>query len=96
VVDEQGQAVETERLLARISPDFAGPVMRGEELRQQTFRRMRDSHATIAVDPSGRLWYACGRAAVPDALQTLTLLLVLLSRNDLAFSAVLDRERISV
>ena len=29
---------------------------------------------------------------LPDALRTLTLLLVLLSRNDLAFSAVLDQE----
>ena len=66
--------------------------MHGEELRQQTFLRMRESRATIAVDTAGRLWYAAGHAPLPDALRTLTLLLVLLSRNDRAFSAVLDQQ----
>ena len=92
VVDERGQAVEAERLLTLLAGNLTGPVPHGNELRQQTFLRMRESHATIAVDPAGRLWYASGHAALPDALRTLTLLLVLLSRNDLAFSAVLDEE----
>ena len=91
VVDERGQAVETARLSALIAASFAGPVMQGEELRQQTFLRMRESRATIAADPAGRLWYATGHTPLPDALRTLTLLLVLLSRDDLAFSAVLER-----
>ncbi|MGA2253071.1 MAG: hypothetical protein ABSG53_00280 [Thermoguttaceae bacterium] len=92
VVDECGQAVEAERLLALIARSFAGPVMHGEELRQQTFLRMRESRATIAVDSAGRLWYVSGHGPIPDALRTLTHLLVLLSRNDRAFSAVLDQE----
>ena len=92
VVDQCGRSVKTEELSALIAGSFAGPVMQGEELRQQTFLRMRESRATIAADPAGRLWYAAGHAPLPDALRTLTLLLVLLSRNDLAFSAVLDQE----
>jgi hypothetical protein len=72
-----------------IAGSFACPVTQGEELRQQTFLRMRESRATMAVDTSGRLWYAFGHAPLPDALRTLTHLLVLLSRNDLAFSTVL-------
>jgi len=92
LVDERGQTVEVKRLLARIAGNFAGPVMHGQERRQQTFQRMRETRATIALDPAGRIWYAAGHVAVPDALRTLTLVLVLLSRSDRAFSAVLDRE----
>jgi hypothetical protein len=91
VVDERGQSVEAKRLLALIAGGFAGPVMHGEVLRQQTFLRMQANCAGLAVDPAGRLWYAAGHAPLPDALQTLTLLLVLLSRDDRPFSAVLDR-----
>ncbi|MGO9112478.1 MAG: hypothetical protein ACLP9L_24875 [Thermoguttaceae bacterium] len=91
VVDERGQAVATEQLLALIAGSIAGPAMHGEELRQQTFLRMRESRATTAIDPAGRLWFASDQAPMPDALRTLTLLLVLLSRNDLAFSVVLDQ-----
>jgi len=92
VVDERGQAVEAERLLALIGGNSGGLVMHGEESRQQTFLRMRDGRAAMAVDSAGRLWYASGHAPLPDALRTLTLLLVLLSRNDLPFSAVLDQK----
>jgi phosphomannomutase len=92
VVDERGQPVETEKLLALFAGSFSGPVMRSEGLRQQTFRRMRESRATIAADTAGRLWYAAGHVPLPDALQTLTHLLVLLSRDDRAFSAVLDQQ----
>ena len=87
--DERGQAVEAQNLMALIAGNLAGPVMHSEDLRQQTFLRMRESRATIATDTAGRLWYAAGHAPLPDALQTLTRLLVLLSRDDLAFSAVL-------
>jgi phosphomannomutase len=90
VVDERGQAVPMERLLALVAGISAGPVMHGEELRQKTFLRMRENGASIAADPAGRLWYASGHAPLPDALRTLTLLLVLLSGNDLQFSVVLD------
>jgi hypothetical protein len=91
VVDERGQSVTAERLRAVIAGGLAGAAMQGEELRQQTFRRMQEDHAAMTVDAAGRLWYASGQAVVPDALRTLTHLLVLLSRDDLAFSAVLDR-----
>jgi hypothetical protein len=90
VVDERGQSVATERLLALIAASFAGPAVRGEKLRQQTFLRMQESGAAIAADAAGRLWYADNHAPLPDALRTLTHLLVLLSRNDLELSAVLD------
>jgi len=92
VVDERGRAVPAERLLACVAGGLTGPIMHGGELRQQTFLRMRESRAEIGVDPAGRLWYASGHSPVPDALRTLTLLLVLLSCNDRAFSAVLDQE----
>ena len=91
VVDERGQLVEAARLLTMLAGGFDGPIVQGEKLRQQTFRRMRESDATIAADSAGRLWYACGHAPLPDALRTLTLLLVHLSRDDRAFSEVLDR-----
>ena len=92
VVDERGQSVEAEQLLALIAGNFSGPPMQSEELRQQTFLRMLESRAALALGAAGRLWYAGGHAPFPDALRTLTYLLVLLSRNDLAFSAVLDRK----
>jgi phosphomannomutase len=87
VVDERGQTVEAERLSALIAGSFAGVVMQGEKLRQQTFLRMQECGAAMAVDRAGRLWYASGHDPLPDALQTLTRLLVLLSRDDRAFSA---------
>ena len=86
VVDERGQSVAAERLLALIAGSSSGPVLKGEELRQQTFLRMREGRAAMAVDAAGRLWYAGSHAPLPDALRTLTFLLVLLSRDDRAFS----------
>jgi phosphomannomutase len=91
VVDERGQSIEAGRLLALLAGNVAASVVPGEELRQRTFLQMRESGAAIAADAAGRLWYAGSHAPLPDALRTLTFLLVLLSRNDLAFSAVLAR-----
>ena len=42
--------------------------------------------------PSARFWHAIGGPPLPDALTTLTLLLVILSQSDQRFSEVLDRE----
>ena len=54
VVDERGQSVETERLLALVRREFRRPRHAERRLRQQTFRRMRESRATIAADtPAG-------------------------------------------
>jgi phosphomannomutase len=89
--DERGRAVEAQELLALLAADFADPAVTGGELRQQTFRTMRHSGATIATDSAGRIWYAGRHAPLPDALQTVTLLLVLLSRGDLALSDVLSQ-----
>jgi len=52
---------------------------------------LRRHEAFLAGGPSGRLWYAVGHPS-PDALRTLTLLLVLLSRSDRRLSDVLDAE----
>ena len=49
-----------------------------------------EQHAVLGGGPSGRYWHAVGRLALPDALRTLTLLLVLLSRDDRPVSEVLD------
>ena len=91
VVNERGQPVAADRLLALIAGSVADAVMHGGELRQQTFRGMRECGARIAFDTAGRLWYSARQGAVPDALRTLTYLVVLLSHNDLAFSAVLNQ-----
>ena len=93
VVNERGQSVEIERLSALVAASLACPVMQGGELRQQTFLRIRESRLRPAPPTRpARLWYTTGHAPLPDALRTLTILLVLLTRDDLAFSAVLDRE----
>ena len=52
---------------------------------------LRSHGALLAGGPSGRFWYALGHPS-PDALRTLTLLLVLLSRSDRRLSDVLDAD----
>ena len=92
VVNEQGQAVDAMRLARLIAMELGSPVMPGEELRQQTFLRMRQSGETMAVNAAGRIWYAAGHAPLADALRTLTLLLVVLSRDDRALSERMKAE----
>ncbi len=53
---------------------------------------MRQHGATLGGGPTGRFWYAATGPPLPDALMTLTLLLVILSRSDRRLSEVLDRE----
>ncbi len=53
---------------------------------------MREHGALLGGGPSGRFWYADAGFPSPDALMTVTRLLVLLSRSDEPLSAVLDRE----
>ena len=92
VVDERGQAVEAERLLALIAGSFAGPVMQWRrtaaadfpaDARKPCDDRRRPGRPALVCRRS------CRRARRPANLDAL---LVLLSRNDLAFSAVLDQE----
>jgi phosphomannomutase len=53
---------------------------------------MRRHDALLGGGPSGRYWHSIGQVPLPDALATLTLVLVLLSRDDRPLSAVLDAE----
>jgi phosphomannomutase len=56
---------------------------------------MREHGAMLGGGPSGRFWHANLGVPLPDALMTITRLLVLLSRSDEPFSAVLDREAVT-
>lgn len=67
------------------------PTVRATTTRAGMDHTMREHRAILGGGPSGRFWYACG-PAVPDALRTLTHLLVLLSRSDRRMSEVLDAE----
>jgi len=78
------------------SPSSAGAI--GPRLELSDARRpamaaaMREHGAIFGGGPSGRFWYSDAGPPLLDALRTVTLLLVLLSRSDRAFSEVLDRE----
>jgi len=62
--------------------------------RAATFAAMRQEKVAFADSGDGRLWYSSGNLPLPDALMTISLLLVLLSRSDRPFSEVLDREAV--
>ncbi len=124
LVDEQGRAVATDRLLPLIAsqsladstepghvflasrdtampPSTVGPslpyeveLLPNDPNRAAMAAAMRRCKATCGADPDGRLWYGLTNAPLPDALHTLTHLLVLLSRSDRPLSLVLDREAI--
>jgi phosphomannomutase/phosphoglucomutase len=70
---------------------LGGQTIRAATTRAGMAQTMREHRAIFGGGPSGRLWYPCG-PAVPDALRTLTHLLVLLSRSDRRMSEVLDAE----
>ena len=62
--------------------------------RQAMAKTMQSSQAILGGGPSGRIWYAGSpatdrKSTVADALQTLTVMLNLLSRSDRPLSAVL-------
>ncbi len=67
-------------------------VIGGGGRRADMARAMRTHHATFGGGPSGRFWHVIAGVALPDALMTITQLLILLSRSDEPLSAVLDRE----
>ena len=77
-------------LAGRISR-LGGQAVAGGPTRAAMEEAMRSRGAVLGGGWSGRLWHCCG-PAVPDALRTLTCLLVLLSRSDRALSEVLDSE----
>jgi phosphomannomutase len=65
-------------------------VVKTKSLRGSMARAMREQVALLGGGPSGRLWYPVDGVALPDALFTLTHLLVLLSRSDRPLSAVVS------
>ena len=66
----------------------------GHPTRAAMANAMRQHGATYAADAEGRLWHRVSSVPTPDALHSLTHLLVLLSRSDRPLSVVLDRETI--
>jgi phosphomannomutase len=67
-------------------------VVRSGAARAEMAAAMHTHEAVLGGGPSGRFWHPKGTVALPDALMTLTLLLLLLSRNDRPLSTVLDAE----
>ncbi len=71
---------------------FGGRVGTAGGRRADMAAAMREHHAVFGGGPGGRFWHVVAGVPLPDALMTITQLLVLLSRSDEPFSAILDRE----
>ena len=69
---------------------LGGRIVRSPAARDRMAAAMGESAAVLGGGASGRIWRAVGPAPLPDALWTLTLLLVLSSGDDRPFSALLD------
>jgi phosphomannomutase/phosphoglucomutase len=78
--------------LAEAIESLGGRPVRSGPARAEMAAAMRRHGATTGGGPSGRCWHTVGDVPLPDALRTLTLLLVLLSRDDRPLSEVLDQE----
>ena len=88
VVLERGTSpVVVERLERLTMAVVIGGVRRAEMA-----AAMSEHAAAFGGGPSGRFWHQEAGIPLPDALMTITRLLVLLSRSDEPFSVVLDRE----
>ena len=72
--------------------DFGMSVTVSCALRADMAAAMRAANAILGGGPSGRFWHSIAGIHLPDALMTVTRLLVLLSHGDEPFSAVLDHE----
>jgi len=83
---------ETPPEVARWIETAGGRGVRSGARRSEMFAAMRQHRALVGGGPSGRFWYDFDGTPLPDALTTLTLLLVLLSQSDRRFSEVLDRD----
>jgi phosphomannomutase len=71
---------------------FGGRAVIGGSRRADMATAMREHNAIFGGGPTGRLWHVVAGVPLPDALMTITQLLVLLSRSDEPLSAVLDRD----
>jgi len=88
VVLETGTSAATIERLERLGLRVTVSRVRRAEMAAA----MKAENAILGGGPSGRFWHSVGGVPLPDALLTVTRLLVLLSRGDEPFSAVLDRE----
>ena len=82
---------ETAAEVAEAIRAAGGRVALSGARRAEMAAAMRTHGGLLGGGQSGRLWYDCGGLPLPDALRTLTLLLVLLSQSDRPLSEVLDR-----
>ena len=78
--------------IGRRIEQFGGRIVIGGSRRADMAGAMRAHCASFGGGPAGRFWHVVGGVALPDALATITELLILLSRSDEPLSAVLDRE----
>ena len=88
VVLEDGTSPEVVR---RIEAS-GGHVVTADARRGEMAVSMREQRGIFGGGQSGCFWYDRDGLPLPDALMTLTWLLVLLSQSDRRFSEVLDRE----
>jgi len=88
VVLERGTTVETVRQITA----SGGSIVLGGVRRADVQQAMRAHQAILGGGPSGRFWYPVGGSPLPDALRTLTWLLVTLSQSDRRLSEVLDHQ----
>lgn len=87
VVLEEG----TRAAVAQAIRTAGGRVVQSSPRRAEMAAAMREHRGLLGGGPSGRIWYDRSGLPLPDALMTLTLLLVLLSQSDRQLSEVLDR-----
>ena len=83
-------AVVRSRLIEQLEQGVS--VVLSGARRAEMSAAMRQHGALLGGGPSGRFWHGETGLPLPDALMTVTRLLMLLSRSDEPFSAVLDRE----
>jgi phosphomannomutase len=82
----------TPQAIGRRIEELGGRVATSHARRADMATAMQEHHAALGGGPSGRFWHVDAGVPLPDALMTITRLLVLLSRSDEPLSAVLDRE----
>jgi phosphomannomutase len=100
VFDERGQPVPSDRLLRLLAIDVlrenpaattwaaTDPIATTREMAAKV---MASQNAVLGLSANNRFWHSLDGIALPDALMTVTRLLLSLSRSDEAFSVLLDR-----
>jgi phosphomannomutase/phosphoglucomutase len=88
VIVEQGTFAN---IVERMRQAGCEPIS-GGACRWEMAAAMRDHGSAIGGGRSGRFWHPVAGIPLPDALMTITRLLVVLSRSDEPLSVVLDRE----